>query len=760
MKNILSLNGPWRLAGFEPGQANWSAPDALLPRGAQEIVGNVPGEVQVDLHRAGIIPDPYYGANAGDLGWIEEREWWYKRTFEVEEDFLQLRTFIEFDGLCSPATAYLNGREIGASTGVFTPCSFDVTEIIREGRNTVALKFRPSSETARERGWQRRFTGAGLWQEARLVSYDSIAITDVHVETEIIGNYANAWVTIELGNYTGDDQQVLASVVIAREEAREHIEVSDWVSPFGGVLEAVIRIEEPELWWPNGSGEQPLYTCMVGVQFEGEVQDVAERKFGIRGVAIVEQNEQGGDAFTFMVNGEEVFCKGGNWIPADCFVSSMTPDRYRDLVKMAKDANLNMLRVWEGGIYEAQEFYDACDEMGIMVWQDFMLGGSGAEIEDAVKRLRNHPSIVLWCRDGGSPDTADAIPNILRRFDHARSYKSYAPVSGSFWPAATAAEPNRWTRTIAEQRPPFDSRLVTQGPPTIESLREFIPEDAIFPPTGEVWALHASPDGEIGALVDLTRKMVGNFENAEQFAACAGILQGEFIRAEIEQYRRQKWITSGALLWTYNDCWPAVSGSIVDYYMRPKTAYYYAKRASAPVLVSFEQVDDLVRVHVTSDNRADDLDAILHVGVLSFESSGLETNEVSVRLAANTSRAVWESSPLPEILSDPTRQCIVAFLTVRGEMIAKSAYFAPTPGEMDFPAPKLLIQREQVAERIHRLTFAADAYARNVAISGLPASARPSDNWFDLLPGEQHTVVVDNIGVEEAKALTVYVWRK
>lgn len=818
MKNTLLLNGPWRLSGTD------SRGDRL------NLDARVPGEVHADLCRAGVIPDPYYAMNGLDVQWVEEKEWLYERTFVVDEDFVQRCTFVEFDGLDTYATVFLNGVEVGRSSNMFTPVRFDVSQAVREGPNTLAVKFDPAAkvlegqdcsglfgcfDTPRVNArkmqcafgwdWAHRFVGAGIWREARLVSYDSIAISDVHVETEIVGGYANAWITVELENFTGDDQEVLASVVVAIGEAREQLEMAELVSQFGGVLEAVVRIEEPELWWPNGFGEQPLYTCMVGVQFEGEVQDVADCRFGVRNIAIAERDEQGGNAFTLMVNGEDVFCKGGNWVPADHFVSSVTRERYRDLLKAAKDANFNMLRVWGGGIYESPEFYAACDEMGIMVWQDFMFSCAtypdnqefarevAREAEIAVKRLRNHPSIVLWCGNNEcemnyAPDAEwpgrrlfhEVIPDVLRRFDHTRPYRPCSPYGGTFgndpgegdthcgsWFAAALGDHARWRHMIEARQPLFVTEFPTQGPPSIESLREFIPEDALFPPTGEVWEFHNKDNPYSGRddgrshqqiLVDFTRKMMGEFRTADQFAAYSGILQGEFIRAEVEHYRRRKWATSGALMWMFDDCWPAVSWSIVDYFARPKPAYYYAKRAFAPVLVSFGQMEDRVGAYVTSDDRVHDTNGVLHVGVLTFETCGLETEEVAVKLKANSSAMFWVSPPLSDILRAPARQCIVALLTVGGEMVAKSVYFAKPFGEMIFPQPKLLVQREQLSETTHRMTIAADSYARNLAVTGLPASARPSDNWFDLIPGEQHAVTIENVTVEEAKALGVTVW--
>jgi beta-mannosidase len=208
----------------------------------------------------------------------------------------------------------------------------------------------------------------------------------------------------------------------------------------------------------------------------------------------------------------------------------------------------------------------------------------------------------------------------------------------------------------------------------------------------------------------------------------------------------------------YNDCWPAIGWSLVDYFLRPKPAYYYAKRACAPVIVSFKQLEDRVQAYVTSDERLRSIDGMLRVGVFTFETCGLDLEEVPVKLPANASRSFWESGPIDELLRDPARQCLVGLLESRGTIIAKGFYFGLPFGEMEFPKPKLLVEREQLEENRHRMVIAANAFARNVSIGNLPAPARPSDNYFDLLPGEAYEVTIDGLRVEEANEVRIGVW--
>lgn len=792
MKNTISLNGPWRLACFDESGGDWSTPDALLTEGAREIEGHVPGEVHMDLLRAGMIADPHCAANADEVRWVEEKEWWYKRTFEVDEDLVHMRAFLEFDGLDTFATVFLNGEEVGRTANMFIPHRFDVGSLLRVGRNTVAVRFDPAKPGARKMrralGSDRtpRFVGAGIWRDARLVSYDGVAIADVRIETEIEGGYANVWIAIEVENFTLREQPVSASIVVARGGDREKIEVLEEVPPFGGVIEAAVRIEEPELWWPNGMGAADLYTCMVGLRVEGEVRDVFEQKFGVRSVRFVESDQQGNKALTLLVNGERVFCRGANWAPSECFPSNVTAQRLRELVGLATRANVNMLRVRSGGVYESPEFYEACDELGIMVWQDFMFdretcpdteefaAEAAREVRSVVKRLRNHPSIVVWDGDdereiGGASAEQDrpgkrlfheVIPNLLRGLDRMRPYHPYGGHDGENRLDACLGDHTRWRHLIEEERDLFVTGFGMQGPPMVESLRDFIPEDKLYPPDNEVWEYCSKGSSHRQAPVDLARAMIGEFGTAEEFAAYGGILQGEFVKAQIEHYRREKWAISGALLRMLGDCRPAISSSIVDYYLRPKVAYYYAKRAFAPVIVSFKQLEDRVELHVTSDERSRDIDGKLEVGVLTFDTCGMDMQTAPVKLHANSTRAFWESAPLDELLPEPTRQCLVALLTVGGEVAAKNIYFARPFSEMEFPQPKLLIQREQLAEDAFRMTISADAYARNVAIGGLPAGARLSDNYFDLLPGELREVTVEDVGPDDAANMAINVWRR
>ncbi|MEN6356772.1 MAG: sugar-binding domain-containing protein [Armatimonadota bacterium] len=686
MKNTLSLNGSWQLCQSD--------------KSSDTIIAQLPGEVEEDLVQAGKIPEPHFGMNAEQTRWVGEKLWLYRRKFIADEDFLQRQTYLEFDGLSAPAAVTLNGHEVGQAQGGLIPRKLDVTDAIKVGNNTIEILFEP---------------GTGICRDIRLVSCDLVSIDNIHIETEIEGCRANAWIYIEVANHTQEDVHVAASVVVSKGENRENIEVDDYISPFGGVIEAVIRIEEPEPWWPNGMGEASLYNCMVGIACDGEVQDVTQTTFGVRDISFV--GPGGGQFPTLLANGEKVFAKGADWTN----VTHSSGECYRELALLAKDANINLLMIGDNEM-EGSAFYQACDETGIMICQSLPSADKGEDIKVVLKSLRNHPSVVAWVCDENA-----ANQKVLSKFDHAR------PVISNLT---------------------FVDNIQVSGPPEMDSLRKFIPEDQLFPPDSETMIYHGSSTD----MIELTRQKMGEFKSPEQFTAYAGILQGEMLKADIECRRREKSESTSALLGVFNDSRPEISNSLVDSYLRPKPAYYYVKRAFESVIISFRQVDDRVQIYVTTDDRLHGIDGNLKLGVMTFDACGLDTWEVPVKIEANSSAVVWQSDLLDKIFTDAAKQCLVAMLEVSEDIIARDVYFARPWSQINFPLPKLLVHREQLSETTHELVISVDSFARNIAVSNLPPQARPSDNYFDVLPGEQKTVIIRNIAVEQANDIKLNVW--
>lgn len=833
MYSEVALDGKWTLLGFRPGLGE-AGPIASDPAAAGAEVGPLPADVPGDVHTAllaaGNIPDPFYGMNADEVQWVEDLEWWYVRTFTVPDGGLNRRSYLVLDGLDTFADVYLNGHTIGSASNMFVSHKFEVTGVVREdGPNTILVKFTPpktalsGKETeglpacfdgprvyARKMqcsfgwDWTHRLVTCGIWRSARLVSYDQLSVSDLYIQPSMRGQEADAWMQITVENHTQETVKALFAIVLSFEDAREKIELVEEIPPEGATIEAVVRIEEPQLWWPNGMGRQPLYQTMVGLAVEGEVQDVREETFGIRTVELLTADEAGKPAFTFAVNGRKVFAKGANWIPADHFVSRVTEERYRALIELARDANFNMLRVWGGGINEDPAFYRLCDELGIMIWQDFMyscacypedkefLQEAEREAREVVRTLRNHPSIVLWCGNNENDMNLNAdanwsgkrifreiIPRVVAEQDGLRPYRPSSPFDGEInnspeegdwhggsWFKAFYGDWRNYREAIAREESLFVSEFPAQGPPTIESIERFIPPEQLFPPTLPVWEYHNKDNPHSGRtdgrshqmiLTEFVDRVVCQLRDAAEFARRGGVLQGEFLKAQIEHYRRRKFDTSGCLFWMFDDCWPAISWSVVDYYLRPKVAYYFVRRAFEPVLLSFTKSDDGIDAWITNDTLAS-VNATLDVGFLTFGQKEFWTESLPISVPPNASVQVWTSDSSYIEVTDPSRQCIFGKLKVDNLVLSRNSYFFDIPKNIKYPNVNLRVSREQLSDDTHRLLISADGYARLVAVSGWSDTARLSDNYFDLLPGETREVLIRGIGGLNAQSLSLQIW--
>lgn len=432
MLSRLNLDGNWDLASFEEGQRNLPSPELPLP-----IKAKVPSEVQLALIKAGIIDEEALRTDSERFRWVDQKVWCYLRSFSLPDGFVARRTYLEFDGLDDNAAVLLNGEVVGTSHNMLLPQKFDVTEKIKPaGENSIEVDFGPVERAPIVDGKSRRGAGFGMWRSARIVSYDKVSIRDLYIQPSIELHGVEAWIYIDVENHVGEEFDALVSVVVARGESREKMEIRETIPAEGGRIEAVVRILDPELWWPNGMGEQPLYVAMVGLQVEGEVQDVREELFGLRTVALQTEDDE---KLSLFVNGAPVTVSGTTWTPPDQFPSRMTEERYREALEKLDGSGVNLLRVCGDGVYEAPVFYKLCDELGIMVWQDFMFATDGQpepegfifeaqmEVREIVKLLRNHPSIVVWCGCGTAGRLFDEIiPRVIDEVDDTRPYRPSA----------------------------------------------------------------------------------------------------------------------------------------------------------------------------------------------------------------------------------------------------------------------------------------------------------------------------------------------
>ena len=422
--NYLDLNGVWELQQ----QAT-----------TEKIPATVPGCVHTDLLNAKKIDDPFYADNEQHLMWIGEKGWLYSRTFVVDRDFLKAHEIrLICNGLDTLSTVKINGKIAGRTDNAFREWKFDIRRHLKAGKNQIDILFQSTlpyiGKMQRRRklylsgaghhridgsnqirksqcnygwDWGPMCVTAGIWRDIHLEASHTARFSDVHVVQHHLQR-GTVSLGVELLVEEMDERSLSADIGITL--GGEAI-VSQSISFVDGKADARISIPRPQLWWPNGMGEQPLYTVDIALfDASGKELDRWKRKIGLRTIELVTKPDKWGKSFAFAVNGRQFFAKGANWIPADTFVTRISSEWYRYLIKSAADAHMNMLRVWGGGIYEDDAFYELCDEYGICVWQDFMFACSGypaydeaymqtveQEAVDNIKRLRDHPSIALWC---------------------------------------------------------------------------------------------------------------------------------------------------------------------------------------------------------------------------------------------------------------------------------------------------------------------------------------------------------------------------
>jgi beta-mannosidase len=869
---ILNLNGMWKLRDFTPGQG--LAAGAHLPDhdDADWHPASVPGDVHTALVEIGRLAPPFYNMNVETCQWVEGREWWYRTTFEAPsgQDDAQARYLLTFDGLDTLATVYLNGAEIGCHRNMFIAATFDVTEHLRAGEhNTLAVRFDPvvASVGKRkiegqwghnpERAWVRkaqcnfgwdwapRLVSVGLWQGVTLRRYVGARLSGVFFRTTAISpQAAEATVVVEAERWA-DVPDLKAQITLSRGEQQ----LTDRIPLINGRAEVAFTIPDPALWWTHDLGEPALYELEVALQTGGKTLDTHCEQVGIRTIQVDQSSdpeEPDTQFFTFVLNGVKLFAKGANWIPADSFVAQVDEARYRDLLELAAEANMNTLRVWGGGIYEKDVFYRLCDELGILIWQEFMFACAlypdsdpdfmaevERETEAVVRRLRNRPCLALWSgnnendwiddmvnwqRPGrnfpGKRIYHELLPPIVERLDGTRFYWPSSPYGGNDHNDEREGDRHNWQvwhggalsrrfgqvpkrdgssegiayRHYAEDPARFISEFGMHAAPVLETLRRNVPATALYLGSPElVYRNKDEPKGK-GDLLMLAHTGLPN--SLQEYLDFSMICQAEGLKFGIEHYRRRKFHCSGTLFWQWNDCWPGLSWSVLDYYLFPKAGYFYAKRAYAPVLASFKEEVDGVSLWITNDTLEDFSDT---VSVFHGDFSGRKLCEemLEVRVSANvslkvkhflfdepstkeTTQAVIASeaqqspSRKEEIASsqkpvlseaegtllamtraeqqlrteDPRRE----YLAVRSSsgLFPDNRHFFVEVKNLERPKPNLKVAINEKDNGKYQVRVATDTYAYFVKLVVPVEGTRFSDNYFDLFPGQERVIEVWN----------------
>ena len=571
-----------------------------------------------------------------------------------------------------------------------------------------------------------------------------------------------------------------------------------WINPAACKMLLSITRCPPRLWWTHDLGDPFLYDFKVTLRKGKEVLDVKEERVGIRSLTLDQSpdpEERGRALFRFVLNGVPIFAKGANWIPADSFVGAIPDDQYQRLLSMARDANMNMLRVWGGGIYEHDIFYGICDQLGILIWQDFMfacamypendqsfIANVEAEARYQVRRLRSHPALALWCgnnenewlHDRNNPDHPEqAVPGALyydqilpaavKELDGCTPYWISSPYGGNDYNSMEDGDRHNWWvwhggpprrfgdpvitdrspegvsyRHYAEDSGRFISEFGMHAAPVFETLRRVIPEDQRYHHSPAMD--HHNKDNPKNKGDNLMQTVTGLPANLDEYIDFSMIAQAEGLKFGIEHFRRRKPHCSGTLFWQLNDCWPVLSWSLIDYYGFGKAGYYYAARVYAPVLASFkEEADGGVSLWITNDSLTEFEDSI-SVRLVNFNGEVIWDQPFKIEIPTNLSRQLihWSASEL-----GPAPDRYLAVRSAAGKFPANRHFFTAIKDLQRTVTPPQVTYR-QINDHEVEVDLSASVYVYFFHLTHPSEFTHYSDNYFDLEPAETRTIRVSN----------------
>ena len=633
----IELNGDWEFYHFETKQ--WHS-------------ATVPGAIHTDLLANQLIKDPYWETNEQQLQWIENIDWKYRKNFEVTAEQLQDDNIeIEFEGLDTYADVKLNEELIISSTNMFRTWKANIKSFLKVGKNELEVQFyspllynkekldhypyelpsgcetldpKVSSFTRKAAyhfgwDWGPRFVTCGIWKPIKINSWNNARITNLYCTTKSISkNEAIITTHISIESSKNEGKQYFLEI--------NGVKVKKNIKKGLSLIKTEFTVSNPKLWWCNGMGTPHLNDLHVELYDGEEIIDQQDIRYGIRTIELVNEKDSIGTAFYFKLNGKPVFMKGANYIPQDMFLPRVTNQQYEKLLTDAAAANMNMLRVWGGGIYEQDIFYDICDEKGILVWQDFMFAGSmypvdsafkdnvAQEVKENVIRLRNHPSIALWCGnneievawenwgwqkqynysssdstkiwDGYTQVFHELIPTLCKELDPSRNYTHSSPLSnwgtpenfnhGSmhYWGVWHGKEPfENFEKNVGR----FMVEYGFQSFPNMETIETFASDSSLSLESETMKNRQKSYIGN-GLILDHIKQYYDEPNSFEEFVSLSQQTQAKGMQMAIQAHMNNQPHCMGSLFWQLNDCWPGPSWSIIDYYGNKKVAYDVVKK--------------------------------------------------------------------------------------------------------------------------------------------------------------------------------------
>lgn len=773
---------------------------------------SVPGCVHTDLLANNLIPDPFYSDNEKLVQWVENEIWEYQNIFTVSEQLLSKKYIgINFEGLDTYAEVYINDSLLLFADNMFRTWNADIKKYLHPGQNSLSIKFLPAVKQAKERmdkypvkmpgdervftrkaqyqygwDWGPRLVTCGIWKPVSLYAYDHTMLNDITTITQqidssraIISFKADIFDHLKNKNYR---------LVIKDGVTQKKIKASKISGRGGGSTQ--IQIENPKLWWSNGAGEAHLYKFKAELKRGFKLIDTAAISVGLREIKLIQSSDTPGSTFYFDVNGSPVFCKGANIIPLNSFPSSVKKGDYRALLLEAKAMHINMLRVWGGGIYMNDYFYDLCDSLGIMVWQDLMFAGGMypvntdsvnyiKEIQEQYTRLSKHACLALWC---GNNEIDEAWHNwgwqhqynysltdsafIWDQYDKFFNFDienkivnapfNYIPSSPAvgwghtesfiqgdahYWGVWWGMEP---FSVYNDKVPRFMSEYGFQGMPSYNSFKHFIPQNEL---TGTAQEILNNPSVKNHQKHPIGYKTINEYmardykvpTDFEDYIYISQLLQAKGMQTAIEAHRRNTPYCMGTLFWQLNDCWPVTSWSVIDHYGNRKAAYYTVKKCYKDILISISREKDSLYIYIVSD-LASDVTADLQVQCMTTTGLPISFEKFSVTIPAHSSGVFYSVVAQNTMIANHNPAEIVIRASVETSpynVMAEDIYTAEDPKDLVLNKPELKINYDEISNEI---ILSSNVYVAGVYLSLPGQEIKFSDNFFDLFPGSEKRI--------------------
>ena len=792
--NMIPLTGKWQFQ--QAGTEEW------LP-------ANVPGGVHTDLLACGRIPDPFAADNEKRVQWVAESDWVYRTGFACPQELLsEEKVFLVCDGLDTLATVVLNGHELGTTNNMFRRYQWEIKSLLnKKGANDLTISFASAVKfTAKQQArrplpgvsqaiiggphlrkapcqfgwdWGPQLPPVGIWKDIRLEGTSGARLAEVHLRQEHSGGQVALKAGISVERW---DDSPLAVLVHITAPGGEIVE-KEAVLPARGQVLVKVPISRPELWWPNGYGQQPLYQVEVSLLHKNasrvQTLDVRRYQVGLRTIELRQQEDPWGRSFVFVVNDIPILAKGSNWIPADSFPTRITDEYLEGLIRSAAETHQNMLRVWGGGFYEEERFYDLCDRYGILVWQEFIFSCSiypldspaflknvHAEVVENVQRLRHRASLALWCGNNEMewgwvdwnwkrPELEGLKAAYDRFFHHTLPKWCLAEdPDHAYWPSSPSSDtpfdnPNGQRQGDAhywdvwhgrkpfssyrDQYPRFMSEFGFQALPPLATIRTYAQEPD-WNMTSYIMEMHQkNASGNslmVGQLLD-TFRLPRDFVSLVYLSMA---LQAEGIRYGVEHWRRHPERVAGILYWQLNDCWPVASWSSLDYFGRWKALHYAARRFFAPLMLSIEDKPPKQAVYVSND-QLEPWQGSVRWALETLAGEELASGQAPVMAAPQAATRVCELDFSVHISDDNLRALVFIAELYQGERLVarQTAGFAPIKHlSLADPAMQAELHTEKGQLRID---LTSRSLALLVELSLMGADVVFSDNYFNLPAG-------------------------